>query len=182
MAQKWASGAQRVWPCAGAVVPDPPCVCLARPFLPGGALSFAPNSRPLENSGLRSRLLRSSGQRLPLRGAASASFTQRARVVSSWGRKVVKKRSPKHLPNHVVTRHGKKKGSNFTAQTCHPRNCRVASYRWALFFVSQNSEWLPPLGRLGDRNFDAGPSRDLNFDLLSWFVKKHQSVSIRKII
>ena len=39
-----------------------------------------------------------------------------------------------------------------------------------------------------NRNFDAGPSRDLNFDPLSWFeppfwkVKKHQTVSIRKPI
>ena len=48
--------APRVWPCAGAVVPDPPCVYFARPSLPGGALSCAPNSRPLEDSGLRSRL------------------------------------------------------------------------------------------------------------------------------
>ena len=48
---------------------------------------------------------------------------------------------------------------------------------WALF-VSQNSEWFPfwhsfrsgwaPLGGPGDRNFDAGPSRDPNFDPLSW--------------
>ena len=27
----------------------------------------------------------------------------------------------------------------------------------------------PTLGGPGDRNFDAGPSRDLNFDPLSWF-------------
>ena len=51
MAQKWASGAQRVWPCASAVVPDPPCVYFVWPSLPGGAPSFAPNSRPLLESG-----------------------------------------------------------------------------------------------------------------------------------
>ena len=47
------------------------------------------------------------------------------------------------------------------------------------FRLSKNSEWLPvlasffrtkwtPLEGPGDRNFDAGPSRDLNFDALSW--------------
>ena len=48
------------------------------------------------------------------------------------------------------------------------------------------SEWAP-LGGLGVRNFDAGPSQDLNFDPLSWFeplsfgVKRSQSVSLQKI-
>ena len=36
------------------------------------------------------------------------------------------------------------------------------------FWLRFRSEWAP-LGGPGDRNFDAGPSRDLTFDPLSWF-------------
>ena len=65
--------ALRVWPCAGAVVPDPPC------FLPSPTslvlrMAFCQIPALFENSGLWSRLWywdgrRSSGQHLPLRGS-----------------------------------------------------------------------------------------------------------------
>ena len=73
VAQKWASGAQRVWPCADAVVPDP-TLWLFLPGLLSMVVSWAllPTPALCEDSGLRSRLRRSSGQCLPLRGSEPA--------------------------------------------------------------------------------------------------------------
>ena len=74
---EWASGAQRVQHCAGAVVPDP-FVCFARPPLPGGALLFTLKPALFVESGVvgSRQVARSSGSVYLFEGASQCEGTE----------------------------------------------------------------------------------------------------------